>query len=202
MLSLITMKNSSHTAINGIGAHISAEEFNDRYYDKQEVLQKFNISPRTLQEWRSQNLVTYIKIGKKMYYLKESLNKLIAESTITGKIDNKLGEIYKEGTETNTSKMIADDTLPSKQTDIKDEKSFAKLWNPIPGYMVPILVIIIYFLPFAEDIIKGEPILPFVLVLPLKIGVIGCAAFFFIQLAIRISRKYISHKNPEKEERK
>jgi hypothetical protein len=194
MLSLIAMKNSSHTAINGLGAHISAEEFNDRYYDKQEVLQKFNISPRTLQEWRSQNLVTYIKIGKKMYYLKESLNKLIAESTITAKIDYKLGEIPQEGSETVTSKIESGDTLHSQSTDTKEKKSFAKLWDPIPWYLVPILVIIIYFLPFAEDIIKGQPIDPFVLVLPLKIGAIGFGAFFLLQLGIRISRKYIFRK--------
>jgi hypothetical protein len=195
------MKISSNTANNDLGAHVSAEEFNDRYYDKQEVLQKFNISSRTLQEWRSQNLVTYIKIGKKMYYLKESLNKLITESTIASKVDNGLGEITQEESVSDTSKMIPGDTLSSQLTDTKEKKSFAKLWDPIPWYLVPIVVIIIYFLPFADDIIKGQPILPFVLVYPLKVGVIGVGAFFLLQIGLRISKKYISRKNHLKRKR-
>lgn len=39
-------------------------------YDKQDILQKFHISERTLVTWRKNGLLPYFKIGGKIYYPK------------------------------------------------------------------------------------------------------------------------------------
>jgi hypothetical protein len=188
------MSPSRNKTKSGLGAIPGTKEFRDRYLDKQEVLQTFNISSRTLQNWRTYNEVTFIRIGNKTYYLKESLDNLIAGNTILSNIQNDPGPVTQEESLNEKDGIIPADTITPQPTDISEQKSFTKLWEPIPWYLVPIVVILIYFIPFAEDIIKGQPIDPFVLVLPLKIGAIGFGAFFLLQLGIRISRKYIFRK--------
>jgi hypothetical protein len=188
------MSPSRNKTKSGLGDIPGTKEFRDRYLDKQEVLQTFNISSRTLQNWRTYNEVTFIRIGNKTYYLKESLDNLIAGNTVLSNNENDPRPVTHEESLTAKDGNIPADSITPEPIETKEQKSFAKLWDPIPWYLVPILVIIIYFLPFAEDIIKGQPIDPFVLVLPLKIGAIGFGAFFLLQLGIRISRKYIFRK--------
>ncbi|PLX08541.1 MAG: DNA-binding protein [Marinilabiliales bacterium] len=38
------------------------------FLDNQEFIQIMNISKRTAQEWRSQNIIGYSQVGKKFYY--------------------------------------------------------------------------------------------------------------------------------------
>ncbi|MBL6964641.1 MAG: helix-turn-helix domain-containing protein [Bacteroidetes bacterium] len=40
----------------------------EKWLDIQDVCQELNISKRTLQTWRDQNLIPYSMIGKKIYY--------------------------------------------------------------------------------------------------------------------------------------
>lgn len=40
----------------------------DFWMDKRDVLEKLHISSRTLQTWRSNGLIPYKKIGRKIYY--------------------------------------------------------------------------------------------------------------------------------------
>lgn len=192
------MKKSSNNKNIGQGAEKSAENFNDLYYDKQEVLQLFHISSRTLQEWRDQNLITYFRIGHKSYYLKESINKFIADRTVSAKTNSSSEKnIEKEAVRENDKDLLTD-TVPSKTPEGTQTKLVAKVWDPIPGFLLPILVIFIYFIPYAPNIIRGETIDLFYLVLPLMVGIIGGTAFIIFQLAIKISKKYITPNNSQK----
>jgi Helix-turn-helix domain len=40
----------------------------DFWMDKQEVLERFHITGRTLQTWRTNGQIPYKKIGRKIYY--------------------------------------------------------------------------------------------------------------------------------------
>jgi hypothetical protein len=178
----------------GLGARISAEEFNDLYLDKQQVLQKFKISSRTLQTWRSERIVSHCRIGRKYFYLKEEIDKLFANKVIPGKISEGIG----------SESDLKSTQIPSKDVEISNSidlsstepglnqpsKSFASIWNPVPPYVVPLLVVLIYLSPFAEDIIEGNQIDPYNLVLPVVITVVGCVVYWLIQLYVWISKKY------------
>ncbi len=45
--------------------------------DKQDVLKKMRICERTLQRWRSRRLLSYYKIGGRIYYQESDLEKLL-----------------------------------------------------------------------------------------------------------------------------
>jgi len=189
------VKVSSNNKNDGQGAEKSAEDFIDRYYDKQEVLQLLHISSRTLQEWRDQNLITYFKIGQKSYYLKESINKLIADRTISAKTNSGSEENIKKEAIPENDKDLLTDTGPSKTPESKQQEFVTKIWDPIPGYLYPILVILIYFLPYADDILKGERIDIFYLFLPLMAGIVIGVPFILFHTGIKSLKKYITSKN-------
>lgn len=192
------MEISRHTAKTGLDASIGTGEFNDRYFDKQEVLQTFNISSRTLQNWRKYYNITFIRIGNKTYYLKESLVKLCENNTISAKIDTDPESIILEESSSEMPSDFPADTIKSEQTDTWEQKSFARVWDPIPGYLVPIVIILIYFLPYVEEIINGKSISPFLLLMPLKVGITACAAYSLLQLGIWISKRITGkRKTPE-----
>ena len=48
-----------------------------RWYDNQDVCQKLNISPRTLQTLRSNGTLPYLQVNRKMYYKPEDVEMLI-----------------------------------------------------------------------------------------------------------------------------
>jgi hypothetical protein len=183
------MEMSPQTTKTDLGACIGTREFNDRYLDKQEMLQTFNISSRTLQNWRKYYNVTFIRIGNKTYYLKESLVKLLEDKTISAKINNEPEPIIQEESSTEMNRDFPADTIKSEQTDTWEQKSFARVWDPIPGYLVPIAILLIYFFPYVEDIINGKSISPFLLLMPLKVGITACAAYSLLQLGIWISKR-------------
>jgi hypothetical protein len=192
------MKIIPPTKKAGVGANISAEEFNDHYLDKQQVLQKFGISSRTLQTWRSERIISQFRIGRKYYYLKEDIDKLIANKTIPGKINDVTGiESDLKATQTPVKEVeISNPNDITSTTPILNQpsKSFASIWNPIPPYVVPLLVVLIYLSPFAVDIIKGEPIEPYLLLLPIIVAGVGYVVYWLIRLCVWISRKLTSWK--------
>jgi hypothetical protein len=47
------------------------------FFDNQEFIQIMNISKRTAQEWRSQNIISYSQIGKKFYYRMSDIQELL-----------------------------------------------------------------------------------------------------------------------------
>jgi hypothetical protein len=51
--------------------------------DKQEILQQFHISNRTLQRWRTSFKLKYYKIGKKIYYSRVEIQNLIKKCFVS-----------------------------------------------------------------------------------------------------------------------
>lgn len=49
----------------------------DRWLSKEEVLSMLYISERTLQRWRSQKLLNYSMVGKKIYYRRSDIEMLL-----------------------------------------------------------------------------------------------------------------------------
>ena len=49
----------------------------DLWYDCQDVLQQLHISKRTLQKWRSNGIIPYSRIGRKIYYLKSDILEML-----------------------------------------------------------------------------------------------------------------------------
>lgn len=52
---------------NGIGSP-DLNGADDKLLDKQDILQMFHISPRTLDSWRAKGILPYSKIGGKIFY--------------------------------------------------------------------------------------------------------------------------------------
>jgi len=181
------MKISSPPKVESVGANPGTKDFSELYYDKQDILQKFNISSRTLQRWRSDNAVTYTRIGGRYFYPKEQFAIEIRTIQQMAKEDSQV-PIQEEPQSTQNNSLPVD-TSTSHPNNIISSRSFAKLWDPIPGYLVPILIMFIYFTPFIKDFITGKPIDPSFLVMPLLMGSMGVTAFLLLRTAIAILKK-------------
>ena len=48
--------------------------------DRQNVLQLFHISVRTLQKWRSKHILPYIRIGNKIYYRQSDIDDMLEKN--------------------------------------------------------------------------------------------------------------------------
>lgn len=49
----------------------------DQLWDSYQLTRNWNISPRTLAEWRAKQRIDYVKIAKKIYYTKEDRDRFI-----------------------------------------------------------------------------------------------------------------------------
>ena len=47
------------------------------YYDNADMMQMFNVTARTLQRWRQERLIPFKKLGGKIYYLSDEVDKLM-----------------------------------------------------------------------------------------------------------------------------
>lgn len=54
--------------------------------DGQDIMQILHISPRTLQTLRSNGTIPYTRIGRKIYYLKEDIQRILRDNYIMTKI--------------------------------------------------------------------------------------------------------------------
>jgi hypothetical protein len=52
------------------------------FFDNQEFIQIMNISKRTAQEWRSQNIISFSQIGKKFYYRMSDIQDMLNKHSI------------------------------------------------------------------------------------------------------------------------
>ena len=52
------------------------------FYDNQEFLQIMNISKRTADYWRTENIITYSQVGNKIYYTLADILELLQRSKI------------------------------------------------------------------------------------------------------------------------
>jgi predicted site-specific integrase-resolvase len=50
---------------------------NERFLDNQDMMEIFHISSRTLQRWRSQGLLQFIVLGKKIYYAESDVYRML-----------------------------------------------------------------------------------------------------------------------------
>ena len=63
------------------------------WVDSQDVMQKFHISVRTLQNWRTNRLLPYSRIRGKIYYRKSDIL-LILQKNYNGTRKSLLPEVY------------------------------------------------------------------------------------------------------------
>lgn len=64
------------------------KSFLEDWIDGQDVMQTLHISPRTLQNLRSNGTLPYSRIGNKIYYLRRDILKILSDNYIMYKIRN------------------------------------------------------------------------------------------------------------------
>ena len=72
--------------------NLSERAFLEDWIDGQEVMQKLKISPRTLQTLRSNGTIPYTRIGHKLYYLKQDIERILRNNYVMYNIRNRYGE--------------------------------------------------------------------------------------------------------------
>lgn len=60
--------------------------------DGQDIMQMLHVSPRTLQTLRSNGTIPYTRIGRKIYYLREDIEKILRDNYIMTKIEDRYGK--------------------------------------------------------------------------------------------------------------
>ena len=60
--------------------------------DGQDIMQLLHISPRTLQTLRSNGTIPYTRIGRKIYYLREDIERILRNNYIMTKIEDRYGK--------------------------------------------------------------------------------------------------------------
>ena len=74
--------------------NLSERAFLEDWIDGQEVMQKLKISPRTLQTLRSNGTIPYTRIGHKLYYLKQDIERILRNNYVMYNIRKRYGEDY------------------------------------------------------------------------------------------------------------
>ena len=72
--------------------NLSERAFLEDWIDGQEVMQKLKISPRTLQTVRSNGTIPYTRIGHKLYYLKQDIERTLRNNYVMYNIRKRYGE--------------------------------------------------------------------------------------------------------------
>lgn len=60
--------------------------------DGQDIMQMLHVSPRTLQTLRSNGTIPYTRIGRKIYYLREDIERVLRDNYIMTKIEERYGK--------------------------------------------------------------------------------------------------------------
>lgn len=66
--------------------------FLEDWIDAQDVMQALHISPRTLQTLRSNGTLPYSRIGNKIYYLRQDIERILKDNYTMFKIRNSYGK--------------------------------------------------------------------------------------------------------------
>ena len=61
---------------------------NDSLWDNTDIIRNWHVSPRTLATWRSKGLITFTKVGKKIFYDKTDRDTFIKTNKRNVKIFN------------------------------------------------------------------------------------------------------------------
>ncbi|MCM1502056.1 MAG: helix-turn-helix domain-containing protein [Bacteroidales bacterium] len=72
--------------------NLSEKAFLEDWIDGQEVMQKLKISPGTLQTLRSNGTIPYTRIGHKLYYLKQDIERILRNNYVMYNIRKRYGE--------------------------------------------------------------------------------------------------------------
>ena len=64
------------------------------WIDGQEVMIKLRISPRTLQTLRSNGTIPFTRIGHKLYYLKQDIERILRNNYVMYNSRKRYGEVY------------------------------------------------------------------------------------------------------------
>ena len=75
--------NSNLTKGNGGFAHIPAgsQPSFDVWLDKQDIMQEFHISERTLHNWRKKKYLPFTRLGRRIFYNRTLLEKKLLQSS-------------------------------------------------------------------------------------------------------------------------
>ena len=60
--------------------------------DGQDIMKMLHVSPRTLQTLRSNGTIPYTRIGRKIYYLREDIERILRDNYIMTKIEDRYGK--------------------------------------------------------------------------------------------------------------
>lgn len=80
----ISLDDLSDTEIDTLVEHSFLED----WIDNQDVMHYLHISPRTLQTLRTNGTLPYSRIGNKLYYRKQDIQKILADNYTMYKIRN------------------------------------------------------------------------------------------------------------------
>ena len=58
------------------------------WYDNQQFLNIMNVSKRTAAYWRTENIITYVQVGNKIYYRLNDILELLSKCTVPAKNTN------------------------------------------------------------------------------------------------------------------
>ena len=72
------MLNCIKEALKNRTPHLNGEKF----LTGKEVCEMLHISPRTLQEWRSKQMILFIKLKRKILYRQRDIEKVLSERCI------------------------------------------------------------------------------------------------------------------------
>ncbi len=72
--------------------NLSETAFLEDWIDGQEVMQKLHISPRTLQTLRSNGTIPYTRIGHKLYYLTQDIERILRNNYVMFNIRKRYGK--------------------------------------------------------------------------------------------------------------
>lgn len=64
----------------------------DGLLDGQDVMMRLHISPRTLQTLRSNGTLPYTRIGRKLYYFRQDIERILKDNYVMYKIRERHGE--------------------------------------------------------------------------------------------------------------
>lgn len=71
---------------------LAEKAFLEDWIDAQDVMQALHISPRTLQTLRSNGTLPYSRIGNKIYYLRQDIERILKDNYTMYKIRNSYGK--------------------------------------------------------------------------------------------------------------
>jgi hypothetical protein len=85
LISMSDIKNAGVVAAGNDAKHFPVDEI---LLDKQDILMRMHISARTLQIWRSEGILPFARIRKKIYYRESDLRALLSQHFLINKKPN------------------------------------------------------------------------------------------------------------------